>query len=204
MTHSDKKNALGTLILAVLLIVVMHHWPGNSVRLTIGFLLVMFSLTFWTGRAFAAPWLVESNQDRIVCCKPLILRLLWGFFALLMCMLMWLTKLDPFSLAFFGLLLFLFLFFASYYRLRLNLTQREYAVTRGFGPFTRTTSGKVDGGTIIAVGVNKGQSQVQFRPLGHRRGMPLICPLQSSNEVRENAARIADLLGLGMEEKGNL
>ncbi len=202
MTRLDKQNMLLAIILAISIIAVTYHWPGNSVRLTVSFLAALLSLMFWMSRAVAAPWLVECTDDRMVCRKPLILKLLFWFFALLMVALMWALRTQPFGVAFFGLLFFLFLFSASDYKLQLVLSERKYVVSRGFGPLTRSALGKLDGGTILAISANKGMSQVQFRPAGHRWGLPLICFLQSS-DVRNNAERTANLFNLSIEEKGN-
>ena len=131
----------------------------------------MYVLTFWFGRALSAKWDDQSQTDEIICTKPMSFRLLCGFFALVLFIAGIAGSLKTntveekaINLSLFGLLSLLPLALTSYYRLRLNLLNRQYTLTRGFPSVKRTVSGSFDGCTVLAFKAKNGGSQVRFLP----------------------------------------
>lgn len=208
MTQSEKTTALGFVLLTSVIAVVTHNWRGSNLLLTLGFAAALYVITFWFGRALSARWDDQNQPDEIVCTKPTIFRLFYGFFALAMliagvsCFLKSPSVGEKVvNLSFFGFVSLLILTQISYYRLCLNLVTRQYTLTRGFPTLRRVVSGSFDGSTVLAMKNNKGASQVRFRPNGSRWGFPMLCCLPSQ-EVSEQAYRIADKLGLSVEQRG--
>ena len=208
MTKSEKYGALGYAALAVLIAIVTRHWKGSSLLFAFGLPAVMYALSVWFGRALSARWDDQSQTDEIIYTKPMSFRLLFGFLALVIliagvgCVMKSQSVGEEiFTLSLFGSMSLLLLAVTSYYRLRLNLVTRQYTLTRGFPSLKRTVSGSFDDCTVLAFKTNNRASQVRFCPHGSKWGFPVACYLPSE-ELSNQAYRIADKLGLSVEQRG--
>jgi len=105
-----------------------------------------------------------------------------------------------FLIIFVGLPCVLLLWMAGPYEVEFDLHRSQHRLTQGFPLMARTRRGATEGGAFYVVRSRSGQHLMKFRPSGYKWGY-LLETYATDEQARTEVFRLADALGLTVERR---